>query len=104
MREIKFRVWDNVDYMSGPFTLEDIFKRNIVFPFYLPVMQFSGLKDRNGTDIYEKDIVVTPKGVCPVTYDLGCFYTITISRYRLGGWGANIEVIGNIYENPELLP
>lgn len=67
-------------------------------------MQFTGLIDKNGKEIYEGDIVTTPKGNCAVTFELGCFYTITISRYRLGGWESNcIEIIGNIYENPELL-
>jgi len=68
------------------------------------VGEFTGLTDKNGVEICEFDIVKTPKGIATVTFDLGCFYVITCSRYRLGGWDKEaIEVIGNKFENPELL-
>ena len=71
------------------------------------VGQFTGLHDKNGKEIYEGDIVCLtdrPKPV-PVVFKEGCFYTPDVGgNYRLGGWDKNrIEVIGNIYENPELL-
>jgi YopX protein len=68
------------------------------------VGQFTGLQDANGVDIFGGDILETPKGYCTVTYDLGCFYTISVSKYRLGGWKkSSIKVIANIHQNPELL-
>lgn len=68
------------------------------------VGQFTGLKDKNKKDIYEGDIISTPKGICAVTFELGCFYAITVSRYRLGGWETNsIEIVGNVYESPQML-
>lgn len=56
MREIKFRVWDNIDYMSQPFTLNDVMLGKIAFTEDCPVMQYTGLKDWKGKEIYEGDI------------------------------------------------
>ena len=123
MREIKFRCWDATDkIMWNPLHLSEIIKggwelESVNEEHSLPHgdynafvnesevvwMQFTGLHDKNGKEIYEGDIVSTPKGICPVTFELGCFYTITTSRYRLGGWGGIIEVVGNIYETPGLI-
>lgn len=64
----------------------------------MAVMQYTGLKDKNGKEIYEGDILKFPQGagggVFPVTYQAQSFYPALM---HLG------EVIGNIYENPELL-
>ena len=60
------------------------------------VGQFTGLLDKNGVMIFEGDTVKTPKGISKVTYQRGCFYVITCSKYRLGGWNTDsIEVINN---------
>jgi len=110
MREIKFRAWDKRN--KSMFTIFDSVTQQ---EWYLPkcsekyeVMQYTGLKDKNGREIYEGDVIGgrNPDGVndplyapTEVEYKNGMF--------RCKYWGFLIddrcEVIGNIHENPELL-
>ncbi len=74
------------------------------------VMQSTGLFDKNGVEIYERDVVrikgVRQPGV--VTYN-GKEFGLLDSKnkfyagYKWEDWERYFEVIGNIYENPELL-
>ena len=125
-RVIKFRVWDNVDYMSKPFTLYDLMgsQAKIQFTHDCIVMQYTGLNDKEGREIYEGDVVLLPGNPDPAAGDPTAMCVVEYSGphlvYRdvdrmdrkemihgILGWDVNededAEVIGNIYQNPELL-
>ena len=123
-RKIKFRAWDpdekimaNVRALvwNNGYLVVEAFspKENeltYVPPFSPVVMQFTGLHDRNGKEIYEGDIIWWGKDdhapVSYVFYNDGAF---KVSDPESDTWELLIdvlngaEVIGNIYENPELL-
>ena len=82
------------------------------------LMQYTGLKDKNGVEIYEGDVVkyqkTFPNSGNPITkiyqYEIKWYEDLDIygGSDLLNGVGfrnvhSNLEVIGNIYENPELL-
>ena len=122
MRVIKFRAWDKVDGKIVP--TEEVNNWRIggsVQSQLFEVMQYTGLKDKNGTEIYDGDYIRystrTINGsifthVCRVfQHESGTWriegYHEDNHSYETKGtvYAAHLicEVIGNIYENPELL-
>lgn len=127
MRELTFRVWDNVDYMSNSFTFEDLVTGKTSFVKGLPVMQYIGLDDQNGNKIFDGDIIKTHwqhdgatnfdyEIIGEIQYDEGRSEFVIVNeeyRFPLYSWEREqfmdrdndneIEVLGNIYENKNLL-
>lgn len=70
------------------------------------IMQSTGLKDKNGVEIFEGDVVYDEKvdEIGQIELKDGCFRTIT-SHYDTLLYKLNndLKIIGNIYENPELV-
>ena len=70
----------------------------------LPIMQFTGLKDVNGKDIYEDDILEHPNsGRFEIKFEDYGFYLFYNGYKQISHTTEYMEIIGNIHENPELL-
>ena len=130
-REIKFRAWlkeeekmVNVETMDFTDKSMQYLEKNEIIDAYLlrrmifddvELMQYTGIKDKNGVEIYEGDIVL-------IRIDKTNILHKTVVKFKHGTFIADIigdndyiylfhfgfnkddfEVVGNIYENPELL-
>ena len=110
MREIKFRAWD----LKNKSMLE-IFDNTTSKNWFLPnatenfeIMQFTGLKDKNGKDIYEGDIIKEKQSIGKIVFENGCFiiewiknkdfFNTVLERHVC--W---LKIVGNIYETPLLV-
>lgn len=121
-REIKFRIWDEDEsimvYDVGitpksdgiiPYLIQENGNaegedRFIYFPNSI-LMQYTGLKDKNGKEIYEKDIITYGYQMSDETWRKGIFYLndIFMKDFLEKDYYKNIEIIGNIYENKYLI-
>lgn len=112
-REIKFRIWN--DYDKKMIHWNELLEKNLANIFTIPsynkcLMQYIGLHDKNGKEIYEGDILKSIRwNDIYLVKQMGTAYYLC----RKGKNGFNkittwnnaekSEVIGNIYDNPELL-
>jgi len=122
MREIKFRAWSELDSMMYDCDMENDIQTYFSNSDGITLMQYTGLKDKNGEKIFEGDILNrnavifsgTRQERIDAKNDIVCTHdvrwdseelTYTINNDNLGtynGWNC-LKVIGNIYENKELL-
>jgi len=106
MNRFKFRAWNIAGEVMVYFDKDDRYQLSHLFHLMNGthgedgiVEQCTGLKDKNGALIYEGDIVNVPYnyiGNAVVKFERGAY---DITRYKL----SELEVLGNIHENPELL-
>jgi uncharacterized phage protein (TIGR01671 family) len=117
-REIKFRAWHTQVVAMKPVEWMNFKGDLLKVPFYgnwakssCVLMQYTGLKDKNGKEIFEEDLVkwTDELGENPtifkVAYEETRWVIVPIPD-SLVGWylgEKELEVIGNIYQNPELL-
>jgi hypothetical protein len=126
VREIKFRAWDTNDKTWATIDGRWDFRYNMEDGYFFTVegpeneswteavtegslilQQYTGLKDKNGREIYEGDILagIMLSGVVQWNNSLAK-YTVQLSPegwHDLSSLNYMKEVIGNIYDNPELL-
>lgn len=118
-RQIKFRAWDSENGMVNVQTLFWNQDGELQMPYFTlnggVLMQYTGLKDKNGVEIYEGDIVDYYKEEKKWEIRLCPYSGITLNRnnYQKGEDNCNddpffiefdrVEIIGNIYQNPELI-
>ena len=123
MREIKFRAWHKEKKIMGEVLGIDILHKEIFFSNEdvncyehtdfkdIELMQYTGLKDKNNKEIYEGDIlsdgnndkpykVIFENGSFRAEFD-GDFEEYSFDLIDVVAQGC--EVVGNIYENPELI-
>ena len=121
MRENKFKVFDKITneiYQVSELELEGThhycYNEELEYLHVITdnciLMQYTGLKDKNDVEIYEGDVVKTKNSRYKVIFDKCCFWGVDelgkypiyqIFHYVLDD--EKFEVIGNIYENKELL-
>lgn len=130
-REIKFRGWDEraklmhedfryiksgdegndwIIFTSSRQTLQEKHHpfENPYFQDQFKIMQYTGLKDANGVEIYEGDIINWQGAVCYIAWENSDASFMAVEQYDTWAesgqeWAGSCKVIGNIYQNQELL-
>ena len=114
MREIKYRAWvrfmqkmgrvNELNLSSGS-ALVDVYPYGIESDA-IDLMQYTGLKDKSGVEIYEGDIFFDGIENCVIKW---CKFSHSLRAFdgneyhEISDWLNDREVIGNIHQNPELL-
>lgn len=130
-REIKFRIWDALNQKMELFDLYSIWQKDIGQGYYdtminqtclfspsagenpdLKIMQATGIKDKNGKEIYEGDIYLCTRFINQKIKRFLGVITYRYAGFIILGFGENAygidistdgEVLGNICENPDFV-
>ena len=119
-REIKFRVWSTFHDKKELIYLNKFTSKDLKSCDNWKVMQYTGLNDKNGKEIYEGDIIRVNDyrdgdRTYEVIFEKGCYLGNCIYTPRITTPQKTLlcdldffvhqsqEIIGNIYENPELI-
>lgn len=116
MREIKFRAWDklnkemfNVEFID--FQKKQVYRDVVSYRKFndVELMQYTGLKDEYGDEIYEGDIVTLHNSRYKVIFNSEeARFVLRYDEFEMeipftNNNNERMEIIGNIYENPELM-
>lgn len=119
-REIKFRIWDienkemlkvqeldfEPTFYGGRIAIRPDQYNDYFDTEDMILMQYTGIDDKNGKEIYEGDIVKYENMTGKIMFFNGSFIMSNFEEteeWELGVINEELEIMGNIYDNPELL-